>query len=57
MSMVRPGLRVLELGTQVAFRDELTSLVLSGAKRATAGPAAEYRTRTEVVCLRFRLTG
>ncbi|MDX6361652.1 MAG: hypothetical protein QOC85_655 [Streptomyces sp.] len=55
--MVRPGLRVLELGTSGAFRDELTSLVLSGAKQATAGPAAEYRTRTEVVCLRFRLTG
>jgi hypothetical protein len=45
------------MGTPGDFRDELTSLVLSGAERATAGPAAEYRTRTAVVCLRFRLTG
>jgi uncharacterized protein YhfF len=43
------GLRVLELGTPGAFRDELNSLVLSGAKRATAGLAAEYRTEGEVL--------
>jgi uncharacterized protein YhfF len=31
------GLRTLELGTPGAMRQELTALVLSGAKRATAG--------------------
>lgn len=45
----RDGLRTLELGSPGAVRRELTALVLSGTKRATAGHLDEYRAEGEDV--------
>jgi uncharacterized protein (TIGR02246 family) len=43
------GLRVLELGTPGEMRRWLNDLVLSGAKRATAGRLAEYEVEGEAL--------